>query len=722
MRNKYIDEILKKSAGTISNSIKTINKESIEKARRNNNGNVNNKAYKSANNVVGALRSGVKSAFNNKNFSNGSSGSSINTKDYANSDLKNGGLNKGSTQFKDNNIKPFNQMGFENYYNIQKQKEQKEQKQKEAINKSVADIYKQSYNYINKGLQNSAKILKQKSAPIYSKSGLKGNTYNSTNNDKKVNTDSIVYKGDNNLKSKVYTQNSNVNKDFMTYHNTYTQNKKLGMDFINQNNNKTYITSYDPKTIREPEEKKNQELQNLILKNSGLNMGGKKDLHSLKNPTLRTHMSFDEFQSRNKNKQKADYSSVINNAKPMNSTKTYAEINSAPRRPGDLSKEFSTDIYNEKVFEPYIQKKRVEEEIQKQNRENLYDNFDKVVQSAKGAPRYGDFSKKQYYGEVGGAIDDYISRKVSEETKELLKEDYGDPGAVNIMLIDKGAENLDFSNSEALKKNPILKDVDISLMQSMTEEERKMLYVAMSDHMAEDKTGYNDVMRAKIPYAMALVVSDRIEQDTLDDIATYGNDYLIKITIEESLYRNFEGGFQTGRVMGTNFNPFYKRGQSAALERLKHEGTEEQKMIIYGFEGVADTITDSCIDAGNKPFPLIGKFEAYNIAWGKSYSHSLNYDYYDLDISIKEAQDKAFYDANKSLALGMMPDVADAWVKYNISDNLLTYLNQIDYMDMKTIFKQYGIDIGKDTLWSTVVNANNKINEYMANEEKDNKK
>lgn len=126
MRNKYIDEILKKSAGTISNSIKTINKESIEKARRN----VNNKAYKSANNVVGALKSGVKSAFNNKNFSNGNSGSSINTKDYANSDLKNSGLNKGSTQFKDNNIKPFNQMGFENYYNMQKQKEQKEQNKK----------------------------------------------------------------------------------------------------------------------------------------------------------------------------------------------------------------------------------------------------------------------------------------------------------------------------------------------------------------------------------------------------------------------------------------------------------------------------------------------------------------------------------------------------------------------------------------------------------------
>ena len=30
MRNKFIDEILKKSAGTISNSIKTINKESLD--------------------------------------------------------------------------------------------------------------------------------------------------------------------------------------------------------------------------------------------------------------------------------------------------------------------------------------------------------------------------------------------------------------------------------------------------------------------------------------------------------------------------------------------------------------------------------------------------------------------------------------------------------------------------------------------------------------------
>ena len=288
------------------------------------------------------------------------------------------------------------------------------------------------------------------------------------------------------------------------------------------------------------------------------------------------------------------------------------------------------------------------------------------------------------------------------------------------MLEKKGAENLDFSNAKALKANPYLRDVDINLIRSMTEEERKMLYASISEYTGNDKNDRE--MRVRIAYGMSLVVSDRVKEETLANIEKYGNDYLVKISYEDNLYRYLEGFFQTGRVMGTNFNPFYKRGQSAALERLKHEGTEEQKIIIYGFEGIADIMTDSCINAGNKTFPLIGKFEAYNIAWGKSYSHSLNYDYYDLDISIKEAQDKAFYDANKSLALGMMPDVADAWVKYNISDNLLTYLNQIDYMDMKTIFKQYGIDIGKDTLWSTVVNANNKINEYMANEEKDNKK
>ena len=704
MRNKFIDEILKKSAGTISNSIKTINKESIEKAGRNNNGNVNKKAYKSANNVAGALRSGVKSAFNNKNFSNGLS---INTKDYANSDLKSVGLNNGSTQFKDNNIKPFNQMSFENYYNIQKQKEQKEQKQKEAINKSVADIYKQSYNYINKGLQNSAKILKQKSAPIYSKSGLNGNMYNSTNNDKKVNTDSIVYKGDNNLKSKVYTQNSNVNKDFMTYHNTYTQNKKLGMDFINQNNNKTYIKSYDPKTIREPEEKKNNNVRPYGNYTSDITT----DIYRNK---FGPGSEYYTKRIEDRNKRHEQFAPVLNNAKPMNSTKTYSEINSAPRRPGDFTKENSTNMYYEHVIKPKIQS---EANMQKSAfQENLHNS----IEYTKDAPRYGDFRRRKYYAEDRTAVPDYISRKVSEETKELLKEDYGDPGVVNIMLKDKGAENLDFNNTEALKKNPVLKDVDRYLLDNMTVEERKMLYVAMSDHMGSGK--YDILMRKKIPYAMSLVVSDRVENETLKNIAKYGNGYLIKTTLEESLYRNFEGGFQTGSVMGTNFNPFYKRGQSAALERLKHEGTEEQKIIIYAFEGIADTMTDFGIDVVNKPFPLVGKLESYNIAWGKSYSQSLNYDYYDLDISIKEAQDKAFYDANKSLALGMMPDVAEAWSKYKISENIFTYLNQVDYMDLKSIFKQYGIDIGKDTLWSAVVNANNKVNEYIENEEKDNKK
>ena len=379
------------------------------------------------------------------------------------------------------------------------------------------------------------------------------------------------------------------------------------------------------------------------------------------------------------------------------------------------------ELNKEKTITTFINVGRHDEK-QKKYQESINDrsNLESIINEISDAPRYGDLSKRKYYAEDGSAIDSFIAPKEGEETKELLKEDYGEPGAVEYMLEKKGAENLDFSNAKALKANPYLRDVDINLIRSMTEEERKMLYASISEYTGNDKNDRE--MRVRIDYGMSLVVSDRVKEETLANIEKYGNDYLVKISYEDNLYRYLEGFFQTGRVMGTNFNPFYKRGQSAALERLKHEGTEEQKIIIYGFEGIADIMTDSCINAGNKTFPLIGKFEAYNIAWGKSYSHSLNYDYYDLDISIKEAQDKAFYDANKSLALGMMPDVADAWVKYNISDNLLTYLNQIDYMDMKTIFKQYGIDIGKDTLWSTVVNANNKINEYMANEEKDNKK
>ena len=303
-----------------------------------------------------------------------------------------------------------------------------------------------------------------------------------------------------------------------------------------------------------------------------------------------------------------------------------------------------------------------------------------------------------------------------------MKEDYGDPGAVEYMLEKKGAEKLDFSNTEALKKNPVLKDVDISLMQSMTEEERKMLYVAMSEYTGNDKNDRE--MRVRIAYGMSLVVSDRVKEETLANIEKYGNDYLVKISYEDNLYRYLEGFFQTGSVMGTNFNPAYKRGQSDALEYLSLYGSSEQKDIIKN--GEQEALKDLSVIASLVTLKVPG-FDTgliYSAEWGKEYNDLMNYDtiYNNETDSIKNAQDKAFYDANKSLALGMMPDVADAWVKYNISDNLLTYLNQIDYMDMKTIFKQYGIDIGKDTLWSTVVNANNKINEYMANEEKDNKK
>ena len=64
---------------------------------------------------------------------------------------------------------------------------------------------------------------------------------------------------------------------------------------------------------------------------------------------------------------------------------------------------------------------------------------------------------------------------------------------------------------------------------------------------------YDKEMKARIPYAMSLVVSDRVKEDTLANIEKYGNDYLIKIAYEETLYRDFEGFFQTGSVDGDKF-------------------------------------------------------------------------------------------------------------------------------------------------------------------------
>ena len=92
------------------------------------------------------------------------------------------------------------------------------------------------------------------------------------------------------------------------------------------------------------------------------------------------------------------------------------------------------------------------------------------------------------------------------------------------MLEKKGAENLDFSNAKALKANPYLRDVDINLIRSMTEEERKMLYASISEYTGNDKNDRE--MRVRIAYGMSLVVSDRVKEETLANIEKYGNDYL----------------------------------------------------------------------------------------------------------------------------------------------------------------------------------------------------
>ena len=57
--------------------------------------------------------------------------------------------------------------------------------------------------------------------------------YNSTNSDKKVNADSIVYKGNNNINGNLSTQNPNLNKDFMNFQKLNNQNNMLGFGFNN---------------------------------------------------------------------------------------------------------------------------------------------------------------------------------------------------------------------------------------------------------------------------------------------------------------------------------------------------------------------------------------------------------------------------------------------------------------------------------------------------------
>ena len=520
MGNKLIDEILR----NILKSGSSVAAETVRKKNQSSGKTVTGSKQKNVN--TGSIKSGIRGISSYKLYSNNKPSSSNNTikgnTAFNNTKNNNQGIQNNfnsisknsNTYLKDNNIKSFNQMGFENYNNMQKQKIQSKQNQKDAINKSVSNVYNKGYDYLNKGLQNSVKVLKQKSSPIYSKSGLNGSMYNSTNSDKKVNTDSIVYKGNNNIDGNLSTQNPNLNKDFMNFQKLNNQNNMLGFGF---NNN--YIKPYAPKTG-------NNNFKSEIIKNSNIN--NKLNLHNIKNSNIKTKIGFDDYNyygkdilsswgdsienkfdlkrktdksDKNKtvinvkpygivdksistdvyrkkfgpgseyskskieqrNKRHEQFAPVWNNAKPMNSTKTYAEINNIPRRPGDLTKENSTNMYYEHVVKPKMQ------EESSAFQKNLH-NF---IVNTKDAPRYGDFSRRKYYAEDRTAVPDYVSRKVSEETKELLKEDYGDPGAVEYMLEKKGAENLDFSNTEALKKNPVLKDVDINLMQSMTEEEKK---------------------------------------------------------------------------------------------------------------------------------------------------------------------------------------------------------------------------------------------------------
>ena len=162
--------------------------------------------------------------------------------------------------------------------------------------------------------------------------------------------------------------------------------------------------------------------------------------------------------------------------------------------------------------------------------------------------------------------------------------------------------------------------------------------------------------------------------------------------------------------MGTNFNPSYKRGQSAALEYLKDKGTGLQKAIIYVMEGLADVTIDTCINSLTIKFPWLGKMLSYSVAWGKTYNDAINYEGVD---DVNKAQSMAFEDANDGLLFSLNPDVEEVLRQSNISINIDDLINNIEDPRIKQFIKKYG----KDIFNSVKYNMFNKSLEYRENED-----
>lgn len=338
---------------------------------------------------------------------------------------------------------------------------------------------------------------------------------------------------------------------------------------------------------------------------------------------------------------------IRENARPMNSNKTYKESENNYKMPGRLSPENSTGVYYEKVGKEKEIARQIKNHERMIQRDAYNARYRDLIDNASIAPRYQDFSRRNYYGDDGGAIKDFVPNDARGRLLERFNEDYGDPVAVEYMLEKKGAQNLRFDNADALYKNEVFRFFPKELLDRMNEDERKKAYAMCSEYMGNNEDARN--ANWKIASALSIEVANREEKEVLQKIKKGDSNYLYQLVCRDTLDRYLEGGKQTFNVMGKSYNPSFKKGRSAAIEYLKDFGTDEEKEIIEKGEFTGEALLNMLVSTGTAKVPGLEEVIMYDLKWGKEYNDAMNYGGVN---NIKQAQDIAFLKSNRDAFLG----------------------------------------------------------------------
>ncbi|WP_290772165.1 hypothetical protein [Anaerofustis sp.] len=390
---------------------------------------------------------------------------------------------------------------------------------------------------------------------------------------------------------------------------------------------------------------------------------------------------------------------IRENARPMNSNKTYKESENNYKMPGRLSPENSTGVYYEKVGKEKEIARQIKNHERMIQREAYNARYRDLIDNASSAPRYQDFSRRNYYGDDGGAIKDFVPNDARGRLLERFNEDYADPVAVEYMLEKKGAQNLRFDNADALYKNEVFRFFPKELLDRMNEDERKKAYAMCSEYMGNNEDARN--ANWKIASALSIEVANREEKEVLQKIKKGDSNYLYQLVCRDTLDRYLEGGKQTFNVMGKSYNPSFKKGRSAAIEYLKKYGTKEEIDIINNAQVLTNTGIDMLFSTSTAKIPGTDLALSYIFSWGKEYNDAMNYGGVN---NIKQAQDIAFFEANKGLVLGMAPKIGKNLAKYNSPEAVGQLLNVIEEPDIKNTLSDLGIDFSQSYFTNMIMN------------------